>query len=189
MRRSPLVFVIAALLLGIAVAGGFYYHYRQSPRFALHQMVNALMYRNYKEFYTYLDLNNILSHLMQETGKDLIPSEIPEGDYLTQFGWKMGRKFAQNLLPRILQTVEKNLHSIINKYLDTLTTEDFLALEAAVALADISQTGDEAQVTLKFPKGDAQLRLTMSRSLSKRSWRVVSVNYKDLKNLLKKEIF
>ena len=189
MRRSPLVFVIAALLLGIAVAGGFYYHYRQSPRFALHQMVNALMYRNYKEFYTYLDLNNILSHLMQETGKDLIPSEIPEGDYLTQFGWKMGRKFAQNLLPRILQTVEKNLHSLINKYLDTLTTEDFLALEAAVALADISQTGDEAQVTLKFPKGDAQLRLTMSRSLSKRSWRVVSVNYKDLKNLLKKEIF
>jgi hypothetical protein len=189
MRRSPLVFVIAALLLGIAVAGGFYYHYRQSPRFALHQMVNALMYRNYKEFYTYLDLNNILSHLMQETGKDLIPSEIPEGDYLTQFGWKMGRKFAQNLLPRILQTVEKNLHSIINKYLDTLTTEDFLALEAAVALADISQTGDEAQVTLKFPKGDAQLRLTMFRSLPKRGWRVVSVNYKDLKNLLKKELF
>ena len=189
MRRSPLVFVIAALLLGIAVTGGFYYHYRQSPRFALHQMVNALMYRNYKEFYTYLDLNNILSHLMQETGKDLIPSEIPEGDYLTQFGWKMGRKFAQNLLPRFLQAVEKNLHSIINKYLDTLTTEDFLALEAAVALADISQTGDEAQVTLKFPKGDAQLRLTMSRSLPKRGWRVVSVNYKDLKNLLKNKIF
>ena len=189
MRRSPLVFVIAALLLGIAVAGGFYYHYRQSPRFALHQMVNNLMSRNYKEFYTYLDLNSVLSSLMQETGKDLIPSDIPPGDYLSQFGWKMGRKFAQNLLPRILQTVEKNLHSLINKYLDTLTTEDLLVLEAAVALADISQTGDEAQVTLKFPKGDAQLRLTMSRSLPKRSWRVVSVNYKDLKNLLKKEIF
>jgi len=189
MRRSPLVFVIAALLLGIAVAGGFYYRYRQSPRFALHQMVNSLMYRNYKEFYTYLDLNSILSHLMQETGKDLIPSDIPQGDYLSQFGWKMGRKFAQNLLPRILQTVEKNLHSLINKYLNTLTTEDLLALEAAVALADISSKGDEAQVTLKFPKQTAQLRLTMSRSHPKRCWRVISVNYQDLKNLLKKELF
>jgi len=189
MRRSPLVFVIAALLLGIAVAGGFYYHYRQSPRFALHQMVNALMHRNYKEFYTYLDLNSILSHLMQETGKDLIPSEIPQGDYLSQFGWKMGRKLAQNLLPKILQTVEKNLHGLINKYLDTLDTEDLLALEAAVALAEISPKGDEAQVILKFPKGNAQLRLTMSRNLPKRSWRVVSVNYQDLKNLLKKELF
>ena len=189
MRRSPLVFVIAALLLGIAVAGGFYYHYRQSPRFALHQMVNALMHRNYNKFYTYLDLNSILSHLMQETGKDLIPSDIPPGDYLSQFGWKMGRKFAQNLLPRLLQTVEKNLHSLINKYLDTLTTEDLLALEAAVALAEIAPKGDEAQVTLKFPKKTAQLRLNMSRSLPKRGWQVVSVNYQDLKDLLKKEIF
>ena len=101
----------------------------------------------------------------------------------------MGRKFAQNLLPRIFQTVEKNLHNLINKYLDTLDTEDLLALEAAVALADITSKGDEAQVTLKFPQGNAQLRLTMSRSLPKRSWRVVSVNYQDLKNLLKKELF
>lgn len=189
MRRSPLVFVIAALLLGIAVAGGFYYHYRQSPRFALHQMVNALMHRNYKEFYAYLDLNSILSHLMQETGKDLIPPEIPKGDYLSQFGWKMGQKFAKNLLPRILQTVENNLHSLVNKYLDTLTTQDLLALEAAVAVAEITPKGDEAQVTLKFPKKNGQLRLTMSRNNPKGSWQVVSVSYEDLKDLLKKEIF
>jgi hypothetical protein len=189
MRRSPLIFVIAALLLGIAVAGGFYYHYRQSPRFALHQMVNALMQRNYKEFYTYLDVHSIFGQLMQETGKDLLPSEIPPGDYLSQFGWKMGKKFAKNLLPRLLQTVENNLHSLVNKYLDTLTTQDLLAVEAAVALADISSTGDEAQVTLKFPKKNGQLHLTMSRDNPKGSWQVVSVNYQDLKDLLKKEIF
>lgn len=186
MRRSPLVFVIAALLLGIAVAGWFYYQHRNSPRFVLHQMANALTQRNYKKFYTYLDMSSILGHLMQETGKDLIPKELPEGDYLGQLGWKMGRKFAQNLLPRILETFENNLKSLINKYLDTLTTEDLLALEAVVALAEINQQGDEARVTLKFPQ-DGQLRLTMSR-MPNQSWRVVSVNYEDLKNVLKKEL-
>ncbi len=188
MRRSPLLFVIAALLLGIAVAGGFYYRYRTSPRFALHQMTTALIERNYKEFYTYLDLKSIVSQLMQETGKDLIPQEIPEGDYLGQLGWKMGQKLAQHLLPRFLETFERDLHNLIKKYLDTLTTKDLLALEAAVALAEVDRQGDEAQVTLKFPKGDAKLRLTMSRNFPDRSWRVVSVNYGDLKGVLKKHL-
>ncbi len=187
MRRSPLVFVIVALLLGIAVAGGFYYHYRTSPRFALHQMASALIQRDYKEFYTYLDLNSILSHLMKETGKDLIPPQIPEGDYLGQLGWKMGRKFAQNLLPRLLESFENNLQSLVNKYLDTLTTEDLLALEGAVALAEIDRHGDVAQATLKFPQG-GQLRLTMSR-VPNGTWQVVSVNYEDLKRLVKTELF
>lgn len=184
MRRSPLIFVVAALLLGIAVAGGFYYHYRSSPRFALHQMVTALIKRDYQEFYTYLDLNPILSQLMQETGKDLISPELPEGDYLGQLGWKMGRKFAQNLLPRILETFENNVHVLINKYLDTLTTQDLLALEAAVASAEINRQGDEARVILKFDQ-DGRLRLTMSR-IPDGHWRVVSVNYEDLKQVLKK---
>jgi hypothetical protein len=188
MRRSPLVFVIAALLLGIAVAGGFYYQYRTSPRFALHQMVTALMQRNYKEFYAYLDMKSIVSHLIQETGQDLIPPGLPKGEYLGQWGWKMGRKLAQQLLPRFLETFEKDLQSLINKYLDTLTTEDLLALEAAVALAEINRQGDEARVTLMFPKGNGQLHLTMSRSLPNRSWRVVAVNYEDLKRVLKKEL-
>jgi hypothetical protein len=184
--RRPLVFVIAVLLLGIAVAGGFYYHYRSTPRFALHQMVTALLKRDYQEFYTYLDLNRILSQLMQETGQDLIPPELPQGDYLGQLGWKMGRKLAQNVLPRILETFEGNLHSLINKYLDTLSTEDLLALEAAVALAEIDRQGDEARVTLKFPQ-EGQLRLTMSQ-VPDGTWRVVAVNYEDLKQVLKKEL-
>lgn len=184
--RRPLIFVIATLLLGIAVAGGFYYYHRTSPRFALHQMTTALIKRNYTEFYTYLDLKSILSNLMQETGEDLIPPEIPEGDYLSKLGLKMGQKLAKNLLPRILETFENNFHSLINKYLDTLTTEDLLALEAAVATAEIDRQGNGAQVTLKFPQ-DGQLRLTMSK-IPDGNWRVVAVNYEDLKHVLKKEL-
>jgi hypothetical protein len=188
MRRSPLVFIVAALLLGIVVAGVFYYRYQSSPRSALHQMVDALTDRNYEKFYTYLDLKSILGNLMQETGKDLISPVIPENNYLGQLGWRMGSKFAQQVLPRLFETFEQDLHKLINQYLNTLTTKELLALKAAVTLAEIRQQGDEAKVTLRFAKEDGRLRLTMTKSSQDRTWRVISVNYEDLKKLVSKEL-
>jgi hypothetical protein len=190
MRRSPLIFLAAALLLGIVVAGVFFYLYRNSPRFALHQMVTTLMQRNYNKFYSFLDMKSILGSLMQDTGKDLIPPElIPKGNFLGELGLKMGSKVAQQLVPQIYGTFEKEAQKVINQYLDTLTTQDLLALEGAVALAQINQNGDEAQVTLRFPKDEASLHLTMGRTPQDRTWRIISVSYEDLKELVKKKIF
>jgi hypothetical protein len=183
------MFLAAALLLGIAVAGIFYFIYRNSPRFALHQMAVALMQRNYDEFYSRLDMKSILGSLMQDSGKDLIPPDVvPKGNLLGQFGLKMGSKFAQQLVPQLFGAFEKETQKVISQYLDTLTTQDLLALQSAVALADIQQTGDAAQVTLHFPKGDGSLHLTMSRNPQNGPWRVVAVSYEDLKELLKKEL-
>jgi hypothetical protein len=190
MRRSPLIFLAATLLLGIVVAGVFYYLHRNSPRFALHQMGTALIQRNYDKFYSYLDMPSILSSLMGDSGRDLIPPElIPKGNLVGELGIKMGSKFAQQLVPQIYATFEKEARSIINKYLDTLTTQDLLALEGAVALAHINQSGDVAQVTLRFPKNEASLNLTMGRTQQHPTWRVISVSYEDLKELVKKQLF
>jgi len=147
------------------------------------------MQRNYDKFYSCLDMKSILTSLMQDSGKDLIPPEaIPKDNLLGQLGLKMGSKFAQQLVPQLFGAFEKETRKIINQYLDTLTTQDLLALEGAVSLADIEETGDVAQVTLHFPKEDASLHLTMSRSPQDRTWRVVSVSYEDLKELLKKKL-
>lgn len=189
MRRSPLIFVSAALLLGIVVAGAFYYFYRNSPRFALQQMATALIQRNYNKFYTFLDMKSILGSLMQDTGRDLIPPDIiPKGNILGQLGLQMGSKFVQQLAPQIYETFEKEVQKVINKYLDTLTASDLLALEAAVSMAEIKQQENGAQVTLRFPKGDGSLHLTMIRNPQDRTWRVVSVSYDDLKELVKKSL-
>ena len=186
--RRLLIILAAALLLGIVIAAVFYILYRNSPRFALHQMATALIQRNYDNFYLRLDMKSILSSLMQDTGKDLIPPDVvPKGNFLGQFGVKMGSKFAQQLVPQLYGTFEKEARKVINQYLDTLTTQDLLALNGAVTLAEIQQTGDMAQVTLRFPKDDASLHLTMSRTSQDRTWRVVAVTYEDLKELLKKK--
>jgi hypothetical protein len=189
MRRSPLIFISVALLLGIAVAGVFYYRYRHSPRFALQQLVVSLTNRNYDQFYDSVDLPGVMSHLMAETGRDLVPPELPTGDFLSQFGWKMGGKVARQLIPRLFETFDKELRKLLNQYFETLGPQEFVALNAAVALADINQQGEQAQVTLKFPKKDGRLRLTMSWNPQLGRWRVVAVNYEDLKHLVKKELW
>jgi hypothetical protein len=187
--RRLLIFLTTALLLGVAVAGIFYALYRNSPRYALHQMVTALMARNYDSFYSSLDMKSILGSLMQDTGNDLIPQDIiPKNNLLGQFGLKMGGRFAQQLLPQLFGSFEKEARKLMNQYLDTLTTQDLLALEGAVALADIQQNGDVAQVTLRFPQDDASLHLTMSRNPQDRTWRVISVTYEDIKEMIKKSL-
>ena len=135
-------------------------------------------------------MKSILGSLMQDTGSDLIPPDvIPKGNFLGQFGLKMGSKFAQQLVPQLFGTFEKEAQKVINQYLDTLTTQDLLALEGAVAMAEIQQTDEAAQVTLRFPKkDDGSLHLTMSRNPQDRTWRVVSVSYEDLKELIKKNL-
>jgi hypothetical protein len=190
MRRTPLIFLAAALFIGVVVAGVFYYLHRSSPRFALHEMVTALIQRNYNKFYSYVDMKSILVSLMQDTGKDLIPPDIiPKGNFVGELGLKMGGKVAQQLVPQIYGTFEKEVQALINKYLDTLTTQDLLVLEAAVALAQIHRQGDVAQVVLRFPENEETLHLTMSRTPQDRTWRVVSVSYEDLKELVKKKLF
>ncbi len=186
--RRLLIFMSTVLLLGIAVAGVFFFYYRNSPRYALQQMVTALMRRNYDKFYSALDMPSILGSLMQDTGRDLIPPElIPKNNLLGQFGLKMGSRFAGHLAPQLYATFEQEAHKFINRYLDTLTTKDLVALEGAVALAKIDKTEDVAQVTLRYPK-DGDLHLTMSRNPENQSWQVISVSYEDIKELVKKNL-
>ena len=151
-------------------------------------MADALTNRNYKVFYSRLDLKGIFNQLVQDTGQDLIPPEDPEGDYLGQLGRSLGRKLAKYILPRMFEAYEGELKKLITEYLRKLTIQELLALEAAVRLAEIEPQGEEARVILRFPKDDRRLRLTMSRAFPDHSWRVVSVSYEDLKKIVKKEL-
>jgi|UniRef100_A0A7C5AK62 hypothetical protein len=188
MRRSLFIILGVVLLIGVVVAGWFYYLHRDSPRYVLLQILEAIRERNYDKIYYHIDLKNIIDQLIQDTGQDLLSRNGGEQDELTRLGQNLARKFARHLLPRLFANFEKDLRQAINGYLSTLTSQEILALEAAVALAEVSQTGGEAQVTLKFPKEELRLRLTMSRDFPDRSWRVVGVNFQDLKKIIKKEL-
>jgi hypothetical protein len=72
-------------------------------------------------------------------------------------------------------------------YLRNLDNSQILALAAAVSVAKIEVQGDEAQVTLVDPKTKDPLRFRMRRPPENGTWRVVAVNYNDLKKLVKRE--
>ena len=59
MQRKTWMIVVAIVVLGGAVAGGLYWRWTNSPRYALQQEALALQARDMDKFFNYLDLKAI----------------------------------------------------------------------------------------------------------------------------------
>jgi hypothetical protein len=187
MARKALLIGLAVLILGAAVAGAFYWRWYTSPRYSLHQMVLALKTRNLDDFFKYLDLKEIFNNLLQASSKDL---EIPgdkDTDEWSLYGRQLGRKLARHFLPKLFEAFEQQLRGVMEGYLRNLDNSRILALAAAVSMAKIEVNGDEARVTMVDPKTKGYLRFQMRRMPEKGTWRIVAVNYNDLKKFVKSQ--
>jgi hypothetical protein len=189
MPRRLIFILLATLILATAVAGGLYWRWYNSPRYGLQQMVLALKTKDMDDFFNYLDLKEIFVNSLEDLDQDLRSQENRgEGaDDWTRLSRQMGRKFARQLLPKLFESFEKQIRGGIEAYLLDLDNSQLLALATAVTLAKIEVQGDEAQVTIKDPKTGDFLRFKMRRQTEDLLWRIFSVNYQDLKKIIKKE--
>ena len=189
MPRRLIFTLLATLILATAVAGGLYWRWYNSPRYALQQMVLALKTKDMDDFFNYLDLKEIFVNSLEDLDQDLRSQEKPgEGaDDWTRLSRQFGRKFARQLLPKLFESFEKQIRGGIEAYLLDLDNSQLLAMATAVTLAKIEVQGDEAQVTIKDPKTGDFLRFKMRRQTEDLLWRIFSVNYQDLKKIIKKE--
>lgn len=189
MPRRLIFTLLATLILATAVAGGLYWRWYNSPRYALQQMVLSLKTKDMDDFFNYLDLKEIFVNSLEDLDQDLRSQEKSgEGaDDWTRLSRQMGRKFARQLLPKLFESFEKQIRGGIEAYLLDLDNSQLLALATAVTLAKIEVQGDEAQVTIKDPKTGDFLRFKMRRQTEDLLWRIFSVNYQDLKKIIKKE--
>lgn len=187
MSRRVLFLMLATLILGVAVAGGLYWRWCHSPRYALQQMVLALKAKDMDNFFNYLNLQDIFNNFIQASSKELDLPEDPGADEWTRFSQRLGRKFARNLLPKLFETFEKQIRGVMQAYLQNLDNSQILGIAAAVTLAEIKVEGEEARVTLKDPKTGDAFRFQMRRD-GGGQWRIVAVDYQDFKNFLKREI-
>ncbi len=185
MQRKPLVIVLVVLVLATVVAGGLYWRWLHSPRYALQQMVLALQAKDMNKFFSYLDLKEVFNNIIQASSKDLGKND-PEADEWTQMTRRLGQKFARHLLPKLFEAFEQQIKDAAQSYLLNLDSSQILGLTAAVTLAKIRVTGDEAEVTFQDPKTGDPLRFKMHR-VGSGPWRIVSINYNDLKKFLKRE--
>jgi hypothetical protein len=187
MRRKTLIIVIALVVLGAALAGGLYWRWVNSPRYALQQAALALKTRNMDKFFIYLNLKDILDNLVEASSKDLKAPEDQNADDWTRFSRRLGRKLANLFLPKFFKTFEPQIRTVLERFLLHLDNSQILGIAAAVTLAQINTQGDEAAVTLTDPKTKDVLRFQMRRQPNQGVWQIVSVNYEDLKRLYKRE--
>jgi hypothetical protein len=187
--RKPVIFtIVVAVLAAGAVLGGFLYqNYRNSPRFALQEMVLALKTKNMDKFFKHLDLKEIFQNMVDSSTAETNEPEDKSTDDWTRFSRKLGRKFARRIFPKIYDNFEKQIQQAVEAYLEDLTNTQILALTAAVTTAKIKVQREEAQVTFFDPKSKRPLRFRMRRSPENGNWRVVALDYNDFKYLLKKE--
>lgn len=187
MRRRVLIIVLAVVILGAALAGGLYWQWSNSPRYALQQMALALKTRDMNTFFKYLNLKDILVNFLEEANKDINIPEDQSADEWTRFIKNLGRKFARNLLPKLFEVFEPQVRALTEQYLQNLDNAKILTIVAAATVAQIDTQGDEAQVTLLDPKTKEPLRLQMRRHLQSGTWQIVGINYQDMKRIFKRE--
>jgi hypothetical protein len=186
MRRKTLIIILAVLIVGAGAAGGLYFHWRNSPRYSLHQMVLALKAKNMGDFLNYLDLKEIFNNFLEATSRDLPPPSNKKEDELARLTRNLGRKFARFVLPQLFKTYEKDIQATMEKYMVSLDNKQLLALTAAIAVAQVKVEGDEAQVSIRDPKTKEDFRFHMRRQ-EDGVWRMVEVNYQDFKKFIKRE--
>jgi hypothetical protein len=187
MRRKNLIIVVAIVVLGGALSGSLYWRWVNSPRYALQQAVLALKAKDMDKFFNYLDLKEIFNNFIEASSQEKEPSEDQQGDDWTKYSRRMGRKFAHLFLPKLFETFESQIRGVLQNYLFNLDNSRILAIAAAVTIARIDTQGDEATVTLIDPKTKEPFHFQMRRQPDHGLWRIVSVNYDDLKKFYKRE--
>jgi hypothetical protein len=187
LRRRNLVIIVAVVVAAAAVGGGLYWRWLNSPRYALQQMALALQTRDMQKFFNYVDLKAVVNNLIESSEQDLAAPEGEQDDEWTRLSRQLGRKFTRFLLPKLFESLEKEIRGVLERQLSSLDNTKILAIAAAATTAGIEVNGEEAQVTLVDPKTKDMLRFRMQRQPQTGVWQIVGVNYQDLKKFARRE--
>jgi hypothetical protein len=187
MRRKTWIIAVAIVVLAGGLAGGLYWRWANSPRYALQQAALALQARDMDRFFIYLNLKEILGNFVEACGKDMEPPTDQKADDWSKLCRQLGSKFANLLLPKLFTAFEGQIREVVERYLLHLSNTQILAIAAAATVAQIDSQDDEAGVTLIDPKTKDIFRFNMRRQPNRGNWQIVSVNYADLKRFSKRE--
>jgi hypothetical protein len=186
MRRRTLIIVLIAVMVGAVLAGGAYWRWTNSPRYALQRIALALKTKNMPEVFKYLDLKAILNNFIEAASREPEDPKCKDDEW-SRMSRNMGGKFARMFLPQLFDSFEKEIKRVMENYLQNLDNTQILGIAAAATTAQIEVQGEEAKVTLVDPKTRKPLRFQMQRQPQTGTWQIVSINYQDLKNFTKRE--
>jgi hypothetical protein len=188
MRRKTWIIAVSLVILGGGLAGGLYWRWANSPRYALQQAALALQTRNMDKFFNYVDLKEVINNFVEASNQDLATTDDQRADDVTKFSRRLGRNLL-GFLPKLFESFETQIRGALERYLLNLTNAQIMGIVAAATVAQIDTQGDEAQVTLIDPKSKEPFRFNLRRQPNHGNWQIVSVNYEDVKKFSKREMW
>ena len=105
MRRRTLIIVLIAVVVGAVLAGGAYWRWTDSPRYALQHMALALKTKNMPEVFKYFDLKAILNNLIEASSQE---PEEPKGGKEDEWS-RMSRQIGGQIRPDVLAPALRQL--------------------------------------------------------------------------------
>ncbi len=197
-RTFPAKYLISLLILVVVGLGfGIYYYsyWRESPRYALWQMVRAIQANDTKTLFQYVDLQSITDNLVEKSSQDVDSllekkglGAAPQEDDVSRLVRSLSKKFARFIAPKILTSLEPQIKAGVEKYLAELNTMQKAALSAIPSQAQIQQNDGMADVTIVDPLNNQTYHFRMAKLEDTDHWRIVEVNYEDFKTIIEKKL-
>jgi hypothetical protein len=197
-RMIPVRWVLAllALVVIIGVGSGIYYFafWRDSPRSALWQMVRAIQANDTQTLFQYIDLQAVADNLVEKSTGDVESlllkkgfGATPEEDDVSKLVRGLTKKFARFLAPKVVAALEPQIKAGLERYLAELNTMEKAALAGLPAKAEIQQQDNVAAVTVTDPISGQAFHFRMARPTDDAKWRIVEINYQDLRAILERK--
>ncbi|MFZ5585071.1 MAG: DUF2939 domain-containing protein [Thermodesulfobacteriota bacterium] len=167
------------LFLVCLAAGGFLatQYFLKSPYWSLYQIGKAIHERDSRLFLAYVDLDKIIGGQ-----KDAIVEMIfPAQDKREQ------RDVVRQVLTAFMAPITEQVRDRVARVVEDPERDNLPSSWTLLAVATVASDGDSAQVVLKDPTRDRQLRLVMKREADG-FWRVVEINPQDLKPLVEQHL-
>lgn len=194
-RRYLLALVALIVALGLGYGVYYFAYWRQSPRYALWQIVRAIQANDTKTLFSYIDLQAVTDNLAEKSTGELEAWLLQKGlgatpgdDDMSRLARSLTRKFARFLVPKVVAVLEPQIRVAVEKYLAELNAMEKAALSAIPAQAEIQEQDGMAQVTLTDPNSGKQFQFRMARPPQSNHWRIVEINYQDLLTVLGKKL-
>ena len=124
-RKYLLVLLFFAVVAGLA-AGTYYYffYWRETPRFALWQMVRAIQANDTPTLFQYIDLQSIADNLVEKSSGDVDAWLLQKGfgatseeDDVSRLARSLTKKFARFITPKVIAALEPQFKAGVEKYL------------------------------------------------------------------------
>jgi len=170
MRR--IMTITLPIVLAVAAFWGTY-GLLQSPRYALYQIGKALKDGDSAIFLAYVDVPRIIAN-QRPAAADARANEAEENL----------RRAIQGVMDVVVGANPQAFHAQMAQIMSQLETDRLPSPFLIAYAASIQQNGDRALVVLSDPQSGDRLRLGMLRQNDQ--WRVVHVDQRDVRDLLRK---